>query len=417
MKINDIELLAPAGDMGKLGVALRYGADAVYLAGARFGLRATAGNFTNAELKKAVKIVHDAGARVYVTVNVFARNDMFGEIIKYAKYLEQIGVDAVIVSDLGVLNAIKANTTLEIHISTQANVLNKYTAEHYVNGGAKRIILARECSIKEIKEIANHLRGRAEIEVFVHGAMCVSYSGRCMLSDYMVGGARSSNRGACVQPCRFKYALVEEKRPGEYHEITEDANGTYIMNSKDLCLIEHLDELRRVGVKSFKIEGRTKSEYYLANTVNAYRRVMDGEVFDRIQEVEKSSHRKYTTGFVFAETGRQNTANATPTATHEFVARVIARSGTTKQSLNGLDSSARNFIIEQRNTFSIGDTLEVLSPTKNHNKSFVVGNIWNSVGENITTARRVQEVVTVDCPFELCEGDFLRRRQTQTEIH
>ena len=393
-----IELLAPAGDINKLEIALLYGADAVYVGGTHFGLRAMSGNFDEKGLRDAVKTVHAQGKKIYVTLNIFARNHDFPKLIKYAKFLESINVDAVIVSDLGVLNAVRENTKLDIHISTQANVVNKFTAEQYVKMGAKRIILARECNISEIREIAEHLKGRAEIEVFVHGAMCISYSGRCMLSDYMNGKDRSSNRGACTQPCRFKYYLTEEKRKEQYFEIQEDANGTYIMNSRDLALINHLDELADAGVTSFKIEGRTKTEYYVAGVTNVYRRAMNGEKFDYIKELEKVHHRPYTTGFLFDESSlpatRQYTDSAAQQSTHLFVAIVIDDNNT----------------IQQRNLFCVGDTLEILSPTSSFNKTFTVTQMTNKKGEPITRAQRVKEIITIKCPHVLRKGDILRKR-------
>lgn len=388
-----VELLAPAGDMQKLKAALCYGADAVYVGGNNFSLRALAGNFTEAELRQAVDTVHGLGKKIYVTLNIFARNNDFKALIEYVHFLDSIKVDAVIVSDLGVLKIVRENTNLEIHISTQANVLNKYTAEQYVALGAKRIILARECSLAEIKEICTALKGRAEVEVFVHGAMCMSYSGRCLLSDYIVGSERSSNRGACVQPCRFKYALLEEKRPGEYFDITEDSKGTYIMNSRDLCLIEHLGDLEKAGVTSFKIEGRTKSEYYVAGVVNTYRRTMNGEKIDTRKELEKISHRTYTTGFVFDEKDRQHRASPAPYATHEFVGVI-------------LDGGK----VQHRNLFCVGDELEILSPYQNHNKSFTVTEIINEQGESIPRAKNIKEILTLKCPHELREGEMLRKK-------
>jgi len=405
-----IELLAPAGDMTKLKAALYYGADAVYVGGEAFNLRAMARNFGRSELKKAVQLVHAQGKKIYVTLNIFARNYDFPSLIKYAKFLEEINADAVIVSDLGVLKAVRENTNLEVHISTQANVLNKYTAEEYARLGSKRIILARECSLDEIRGIVQHLerispslpQGRVEAEVFVHGAMCISYSGRCYLSDYIVSETkskdqtncgRSGNRGTCAQACRFKYALVEEKRPGEYYEIEEDQHGTYIMNSRDLCLIEHLDELRKVGVTSFKIEGRTKSEYYVAGVVNAYRRKMSGENFDTCTELLKISHRDYTTGFIFDDKDRQYRQSPSPASTYDFVA--IALGGCK---------------VQQRNKFSVGDTLEILSPTDTFNKTFVVTELHNQNREPMTCAKSVQETVFIKCPYKLEKGDILRRK-------
>lgn len=390
---NEIELLAPAGDIKKLELAFLYGADAVYLGGKDFGLRAKSGNFNDDELKQAIGFAHARSKKVYVTVNIFARNADFEPIKKYLKFLESIKVDAVIVSDLGVLRLAHETTSLEIHISTQANVLNKYTAETYVNLGASRIILARECSLPEIKEIASHLKGKAEIEVFVHGAMCVSYSGRCLMSAYMNGADRDANRGACTQACRFKYALVEEKRPNEFFPISEDIRGSYILNSRDMCLADHLKDLADAGVVSVKIEGRTKSESYVAGVVNTYRKLLNGDKFDHHAELAKIAHRPYGTGFLFGE-AKQYYESAAPHATHEFTAICTAPG-----------------LIEQRNVFEVGDTLEILSPNHNtFNKSFKVTSISTQNGEQIARAKRVQEILEIDCPFKLAPGDILRKK-------
>ena len=273
-----IELLAPAGDFTRLKTAFYFGADAAYIGGKEFGLRAKSGNFSEDEIIEAVKYSHALRRKLYVTVNIFAKNDDFAKIEKYALFLEKAGVDAVIISDTGVLKIFRMLTNLEIHISTQANVCNSYAAVQYVELGANRIILARELPIRDIGEICRHLEGKADIEVFVHGAMCISYSGRCLMSKYMTG--RDANRGDCAHPCRYKYALQEEKRPGEYFPVEEDANGTYIMNSRDLCLINKLNELADAGAASFKIEGRMKNEHYIGGVVNTYRRAMNGEKFD-----------------------------------------------------------------------------------------------------------------------------------------
>lgn len=415
-----VELLAPAGDAKKLELAILYGADAVYVSGKDFGLRAKAGNFTDKELKLATEFAHSHGKRIYVTVNIFARNTDFEPLKKHLKFLESIKVDAVIVSDLGVLRLARENTNLEIHISTQANVLNKYTAQTYADLGASRIILARECSLDEIKEIAAHLKGRCEIEVFIHGAMCVSYSGRCLLSSYMdaqrqntlkgqgdIQDIREANRGACMQPCRFKYALVEEHRPGIYFPIDQDKHGTYILNSRDLCLAGHLQELAAAGVTSFKIEGRTKSEYYVAGAVNTYRHLIDNLSLSidakqqnmhnanekLFEELQKISHRPYTTGFLLG-TPQQCYPSAAPNATHEFIAICVAP-GT----------------VQQRNAFEIGDTLEILSPNpKTLNKTFTVTKIITQDGEQISRAKKVQEILKINCPFELRSGDILRKK-------
>ena len=367
-----------------------YGADAVYLGGSKFGMRSTA-IVDNKFLKEAVELVHSHGKKVYVTVNIFARNRDFDEIKTYVKYLESIKVDAVIVSDLGVMRLVRENTKLEIHVSTQTNVLNKYTASEYVKLGARRIILARECSLTEITEIATHVNRKCDIEIFVHGAMCVSYSGRCMLSNYMTG--RESNRGECAHPCRWKYALVEEKRPDQYFPIEEDSHGTYIMNSKDLCLINHIDELVAAGVTSFKIEGRNKSEYYVSATVNAYRRALDAEKFDYMEEINKTSHRPWTTGFVFNENDHLYTKTADAKSTHQVVAQVIG----------GNEISLRNF-------FSVGDKLEILSPGKNHNKTFTVTNIRDDTGQEITRANKAGYTYFLDCHYTLQADEFLRKK-------
>jgi len=404
LQMNKNELLAPAGDITKLKLAIKYGADGVYLGG-RFGLRASAA-VKDDYLEEAVSYAHSHGKKIYVTVNIFARNEDFNEIKIYLKRLEEIGVDAVIVSDLGVLRLVRKNTNLKIHISTQANVLNKYTAEEYTELGASRIILARECSLTEIKEIAAHLKNRCNIEVFVHGAMCVSYSGRCLISNYMT--SREANRGECTQPCRYKYtgsfaagSLIEEKRPSEHWDIEEDAHGTYVMNSKDLCLINHLDELADCGVSSFKIEGRMKSDYYVAATVNTYRRVLDGENFDYIKEIDKIPHRPWTTGFVFKNNDNLFIDHSKQISTHEVVGKCL-----TSEGYQGYEK------ILQRNVFCVGDELEILSPGKNHNMTFKVLSIKDEQGQNVTRANKAGAVYFIEpdngLVFEFDE--FLRKR-------
>jgi putative protease len=379
--------------MDKLRLAIAYGADAVYLGGSKFGLRSSA-TIENEFLPSAIEYAHSMGKRVYVTLNIFARNADFDEIREYAKYLEQIGADAVIVSDLGVLKTVRESTELEIHVSTQANVINKYTAEEYVKLGASRIILARECSLEEVTEIVEHVTPMGcDIEVFVHGAMCVSYSGRCLLSNYMTN--RESNRGECAQPCRWEYALVERKRPDESFEIQEDSNGTYIMNSKDLCLIEHLDKVKATGARSFKIEGRMKSEYYVAAVTGAYRRALDGEVFDYMNEVNKIAHRPYTTGFAFGkQKDTEYPKSADPKSTYQVVAQCLGDNN-----------------VSQRNVFCVGDTVEILSPHDNHNKTFEITSIIEQAPERatVTRANKANYVYEIDCPFLLKSGDFLRK--------
>ena len=303
------ELLSPAGDMEKLNMALRYGADAVYLAGTSFGMRSFAGNFSPEELPKAVALAHSFGVRVHVTVNTMARDEELERLPAHLELLNDSGVDALIVADLGAFRlAQRWAPRCELHVSTQVSVANHASAAAWHDLGAKRVVLARELSLEEIAAIRAKTPPTLELEVFAHGAMCVSYSGRCLLSNYMTG--RDSNRGACAQPCRYQYFLMEEKRPGEYFPVFEDEKGTYIMNSRDMCMIDHLDDLMRVGVDCLKIEGRAKSAYYAAIVTGAYRHVLDDVAAGRDpdpvwrDEVEKISHRHYSTGFFYGQPGQ-----------------------------------------------------------------------------------------------------------------
>ncbi len=303
------EILAPAGDMEKLQMAVLYGADAVYLAGTSFGMRSFAGNFTPEELPKAVKFAHDHGVRVHVTVNTMPRNDEVARLPEHLERLNDAGVDALILADLGAFTlAGKYAPKCERHISTQQSIANYECARAWYDLGAKRVVLAREVSLQEIREMRAKIPAELEIETFCHGAMCVSYSGRCLLSNYMTG--RDSNRGQCAQPCRYQYALMEEKRPGEYFPVFEDEKGTYIMNSRDMCMIDHLDDIMDAGIDCIKIEGRAKSAYYAAIVTGAYRHVLDDVVAGREvdpvwrDEVEYVSHRHYSTGFYYGQPGQ-----------------------------------------------------------------------------------------------------------------
>lgn len=395
-----MELLAPAGNYEKFLTALHFGADAVYLSGKSFGLRAFAGNFTMNEIKKACAYAHKLNKKVYVTLNILAKDDDFVGLNKYVADLVKAKVDAVIVSDLGIINYLhNIFPMLDIHVSTQANVTNLQTALLLAGLGVKRIVLARELNLKQIAKIAKALQGRVEIECFVHGAMCVSYSGRCLLSNYLAG--REANRGECVQACRWKYFIKEESRDDEL-EVEEDKRGTYILNSKDLCMIEHLKELSDAGVASLKIEGRMKSIYYVACVTNAYRRAIDilpkraGEEF--VKELEKTSHRRFTTGFYFNEEDRQFRESSSPIQSHEFVAVVLGCKNGKVQC-------------EQRNYFEEGDELEVLSPNKDvHNQIIKVQNLKNEQGEFIKKANMAQMKISFDCSICLKKGDFLRKK-------
>ena len=348
------ELLAPAGDMERLKMAVLYGADAVYLAGTSFGMRSFAGNFTPEELPKAVQFAHEHGVKVHVTVNTMPRNEELARLPEHLQRLNEIGVDALIVADLGVFRAAeKYAPRCERHISTQASIANYNCANAWYDLGAKRVVLARELSLEEIRTIRRNTPKELEIETFAHGAMCVSYSGRCLLSNYMTG--RDSNRGACAQPCRYQYALMEEKRPGEYFPVFEDEKGTYIMNSRDMCMIDHIDDLMDVGIDCLKIEGRAKSAYYAAIVTGAYRHVIDdvaaGRAVDPVwrDEVEHVSHRRYATGFFYGQPG-QYYQNSRYIRDWQVCAIV------TDCDENGLAT------LSLRNKFSAGDEVELVGP-------------------------------------------------------
>ena len=352
--MRKIELLSPAGDMEKLKMAVLYGADAVYLAGTDFGMRAFAGNFTPEELPQAVKFAHDHGVKAHVTVNIMPRNDEVKDLPAYLEQLDAAGVDALILADLGAFTlAGKYAPHCQRHISTQQSIANYECAQAWFDLGASRVVLARECSLDESREIRRKVDPTLEIETFGHGAMCVSYSGRCLLSNYMTG--RDSNRGACAQPCRYQYALVEEKRPGEYFPVFEDEKGTYILNSRDMCTIDHLKDLYDAGIDCIKIEGRAKSAYYAAIVTGAYRHCLDdvyaGREIDPVwrDEVDHISHRVYSTGFYYGHPG-QYVENSRYIREWQIVAKVEScdENGVALCSLN--------------NKFKIGDELEVVGP-------------------------------------------------------
>ena len=403
-----LELLAPAGSMEKLKVAFNYGADACYFAGNNFGLRAFAQNFDENELKLAVDYAHSLGKKCYVTVNIIAHNKDFPQLPEYIKYLDKIKVDGLIVADMGVMKIIQeVAPNLEIHVSTQANITNKYTAKAICDMGAKRIVLARELNLEEIKEIREYIPSDVEIECFVHGAMCISYSGRCLLSKYFCG--RDANHGECVQACRWEYALSRKDNQSEKYEIMEDERGTYILNSKDMNLIEYIDKLADAGITSFKIEGRMKTAYYVATVVNAYRRAFDYLEYckknnldykcpqELVDELEKTSHRRYTTGFYFGDDDKEYLENSQPVQESEFVALVKepAKDG--------------KVLIEMRNRFQIGDTLEVISPNDTFNKKITITQMTDTEGNPATVADKVQQQLYINCEYNLQPLDILRR--------
>lgn len=405
MSEKKIELLAPAGDMERLEMAVAYGADAVYLAGTTFGMRSFAGNFTPEELKRAVALCHKKGVRVHVTCNTMPRNDEVARLPEWLTYLDQVGVDAVILADVGVMAlAGKYAPHVQRHISTQASIVNYETARAWHDLGADRVILARELSLDEIREIRAKTPPELELEAFAHGAMCVSYSGRCLLSNYMTG--RDSNRGACAQPCRYKYALMEEKRPGEYFPVYEDEKGTYIMNSRDMCTIDHVAELIDVGLDSLKLEGRAKSAYYAAIVTGAYRHAIDaalaGQPLDPVwrDEVEHISHRHYSTGFYFGQPG-QFTEDSRYIRDWQIVAKV--RSCTP-------DGRA---VLTLNNKFSVGDQLELVGPGLRP-CPVTVKALWDEDGQSLDQVRKPQMVFQLDLPCQAPPLSLLRRQADLT---
>ncbi|MBR2321390.1 MAG: U32 family peptidase [Clostridia bacterium] len=395
------ELLAPAGSYQKLLTAFHFGADAAYVGGKQFSLRTFADNFTVEELSSAVAHAHSLGKKVYVTANVFARNADFPMLQDYFKRLEEIGVDAAIISDPGVVyTAKKVAPKLPIHLSTQANTTNKYAVKFWQEQGVARVILARELSLSEIAEI-HAFTPETELEAFVHGAMCISYSGRCLLSDYLDG--RSSNRGACVQSCRWRYevrALNATNGQSEWLPIEQDEKGSFIFNSKDLNMLAYLREMEGAGVRSFKIEGRMKSGYYLATVINAYRRLMDGGDFTLSEtELSNVAHRDYTTAYMLGKNPETvNYEDSQSKGDYIYIADVLGCE-------NGY------VLAEMRNRFKQGDVLEVLSPDGNFAKTFVAEEIFDGKGALVDDAKLVQEIYKIKCPYALKKGDYLRRKK------
>ncbi|KEI85402.1 peptidase U32 family protein [Clostridium botulinum] len=403
LNIKKPELLAPAGNLEKLKTAINFGADAVYLGGSRLNLRAFADNFTDEELQEGIKYAHDRGRKVHVTINVFPRNEDFNGLEEYLKKLYEFNVDAIIVSDPGIIMTARETVpNLEIHLSTQANTVNFKTINFWYKQGVKRTVLARELTLEEIKTIREKIEKDCELEAFVHGSMCMSYSGRCLLSNYMTG--RDSNRGACAQPCRYKYYLMEEKREGEYFPILEDDKGTYIMNSKDMCMIEHIPELVQSGIDSFKIEGRMKSSFYVATVVKAYREAIDAYFEDPenytfkerwMDYLKKASHRAYFTGFYFNDPNKQLHESSSYIRTCDIV-------GIVKE----FNEETMEAIVEQRNKLLDGDELEVLRPEGPIFKINIT-NMRDKNDKKIDSAPSAQMVFKVNTDKSLKENDIL----------
>lgn len=402
-----IELLAPAGNLEKLKMAILYGADAVYLAGENYGLRASSDNFNFQEMKEGINFAHENNKKAYVTINIIPHNEDLNGLPEYIDKVVNMGADAFILSDPGVFSIVKeVAPNMHIHLSTQANNTNWKSAEFWHNNGVKRIVLARELSLKEIKEIRQKVSDDMEFELFIHGAMCISYSGRCLLSNYMT--SRDSNRGLCSHPCRWNYSLVEEKRPGEHYPVFEDEKGTYIFNSKDLCMIEYIPELINSGVSSFKIEGRMKSAYYVATVVRAYRMAID-EYYENpstykfknewLEEVAKSSHRQYTTGFYLnkPDCNTQIYKTSAYIRNSEFLGLVIDYDKTTKVAT-----------IEQRNRITLGDEIEVVIP-RGQIFSQKITQMRDKDGNLIDAAPHPQMILYIPMEMDVLPYSIIRR--------
>ena len=410
MNKNNFELLAPAGDLEKLKIAVIYGVDAVYFGGEMFSLRAGAGNLSFEDMREGISFAHERGKRCYIAMNIFAHNEDIEPLTAYLRKLGTIDIDGFIISDPGIVDLVKEILPdAEIHLSTQANMTNYRTAKFWYKQGVKRLVLARELTFPEIKKIRAEIPDDMELEAFVHGAMCISYSGRCLLSNFMI--ERDANRGMCAHPCRWKYSLVEEKRPGEYFPVEEDGRGTYILNSRDLCMIEHIPELIQSGIASAKIEGRMKSIFYVATIVHAYRQAVDayfddpeGYSFnpDWLNEVKKVSHREFTTGFYFNQpTNRdQNYQTSAYTRDYSFVGLV-----------KDYDEKTGYAVVEQRNKMSLGEEIEIFGP----DISFFTQNLEEmydfETGEAVESAPHPQQMLKIKMDKPVKPFYMLRKKK------
>lgn len=405
------ELLIPAGSLEVLKTAVMYGADAVYIGGEAFGLRAKAKNFTNEQMKEGIQFAHDRGVKVYVTANILAHNEDLPQVEQYFKEISEIRPDALIISDPGVFTiARRILPDMEIHISTQANNTNYGTYLFWHDLGAKRVVTARELSLEEIREIRSHIPEDMEIESFIHGAMCISYSGRCLLSNFMVG--RDANQGACTHPCRWKYSLVEEKRPGEYMPVYENERGTYIFNSKDLCMVEHVPEMIQAGIDSFKIEGRMKTALYVATVARTYRKAIDDYNKDPViyeanldwyrQEIGKCTYREFTTGFYF---------NKPDSTTQIYNNNTYVKNYTYLGTVERVREDGF-CLIEQKNKFSVGETIEIMKPNGS-NLEVTVRSIYDEKGASQENAPHPQQKLYIDVGVTLEAYDILRKKELE----
>ncbi len=412
-----IELLSPVGNFEKLRAALLYGADAVYLAGSMFGMRSAADNFTTEELFEAAEYTHGCGKKLYLTVNTMPRGYEYPLLKKYLESLRGSGIDAMIVSDMGVMETVKEILPeMEIHVSTQASAVSSAAVKAYARLGAKRVVLARELTFDEIRQIRSEVPEDIELEAFIHGSMCVSYSGRCTLSNYLTG--RDANRGACTQPCRWNYTITEEKRPDIHLPIEQTELGTFIFGSKDMCTIEHIPELAESGINSFKIEGRMKSAYYTAVVTNAYRMGIDAYLADRegytfdpllLRELESVSHREYCTGFYFDNAMDEPNLCSENGYIREkaYFATAINREGMDKPNAPEENENGRLYPFIQRNKVSVGDGAELISPSK-VGRAFSVTELYSDRGEPIESAPHPGQKFFARVPFEVKLGDIMR---------
>lgn len=409
--MKKIELLAPAGDINKLKTAVEYGADAVYLGGESFGLRKASKNFSMEDIKWATDYLHERGKKIHVTLNIIPHNHDMEGVEDYIKELYEIGVDALIVADPGMFMKVKeVAPDFPIHISTQGSVTNVETVKFWQKLGAERVVMARELSLKEVADIIKEVGDSIEVETFAHGAMCMSYSGRCLLSNYMTG--RDANMGDCAQPCRYKYHLVEEKRPGEYFPIEEHDEGTFIMNSKDLCMIEHIDEMIEAGIASLKIEGRVKSEYYLATVIRSYRMAIDAYYKDPenykydpslLEEIKKVSHRDFTTGFFFGQANENSQVykDNSYIRGYDFVGIVL-----------DYDEDTKIATIEQRNRVFVGEEIEIFGPGIKH-FDYKIEKMLDDKDREIDVANKAKQIFKIKIDQPIKKGFILRRENEE----
>ena len=404
--MKHIELLAPAGDPEKFKIAIRYGADAVYFGGSDFSLRAGAGGFSLEEIRECVAYAHERGVRCHMTLNIYPHNEDLQPLLEYIRELSDIPIDAFIVSDPAVIRLLREYCPkADLHLSTQANTTNYLSARFWYDMGIRRLVLARELSLEEIGQIREQIPEDMELESFAHGAMCISYSGRCLLSNFMTG--RDANRGACAHPCRYKYRLEEEKRPGEYWPVEEDGRGTYIFNSNDLCMLEHIGDLAKAGVTSLKIEGRMKSIFYIAHVIGAYRRAIDayeaGKPFDPswMDEMMKASHRNFTTGFYYHTPGAEDQNYSSSAYSRDYAFVGLVRS---------YDPQTGLAVVEQRNKMVLGDEIEVFGPGHN-GFTQTITEMYDEEGEAIEAAPHPQQILKMRMQQPVDTDWMLRRKQ------